>query len=338
MKDFPAIIRSGKFLTEEQMVEAITAIIENSYAEDEVADFLLVLAARGETPEEIAGAARAMRTRAETITAPPGTVDCCGTGGDASGTYNISTAVALVAAGCGVPVAKHGNRASSSKSGAADVLEKLGVNLSLSTSALEQSLRETGFAFLMAPNHHKAMKQVAPIRKKLGTKTIFNLLGPLSNPAGAKLQLVGVYDRKWIMPMAEALKKLGAERAWVVHGSDGLDEITITGPTFVAVLDNGKITEREIVPADFWLPTRNAAELRGGDAAHNAQALRELLNGKKSAYRDIVLANTAAVLNIHGSSQDLVHAVNRAAAAIDNGLAARTLQAYTEFSKQHGQA
>lgn len=338
MREFLRILQSGETLSENQMLEAMTKIMDGHAAEVEIAAFLTGLAERGETAEEITGAAKVLRAKARTIKAPPGTVDCCGTGGDGTGTYNISTAVALVAAACNVPVAKHGNRAASSKSGAADVLENLGVNLTMPTDALELALEDIRFAFLMAPNHHAAMKHVAPIRKKLGVKTIFNLLGPLSNPADTKFQLVGVYDRKWIRPMAEALKNLGSERAWVVHGSDGLDEITTTGPTFAAMLENGKITEREITVDEFGLIPSRPEALKGGDAAVNAHALRRLLNGEKSAYRDIVIANAAAVLCIHGSAKTLHEGAEKSAAAIDDGLAEQTLQNYIKFSQQFGEA
>lgn len=334
MKEYLRILQTGKPLSENEMLAAMTRIMNGIPPETEIASFLTGLAERGETPEEITGAAKVMRLKAETIKAPDDAVDCCGTGGDGTGTYNISTAVAIVAASCGVPIAKHGNRAASSKSGTADVLENLGVNLTLSREALELALREFNFAFLMAPNHHKAMKHVAPIRKKLGVKTIFNLLGPLSNPAGAKMQLLGVYDRKWIRPMAGALNKLGTKRAWVVHGSDGLDEITVTGDTYVAVLEKGKVTMKTLSPSDFGLPVSNMEDLKGGDAAHNAKALRQVLSGHKSAYRDIVLANTSAVLNIHGSAKDLKDGVMKAAAAIDSGRALKTLEDYITFSNQ----
>lgn len=338
MKEFLRILQNRQTLSENQMLEAMTQIMDGHVSEIEIASFLTGLAERGETAEEITGAARVLRAKAKTIKAPPDTVDCCGTGGDGTGTYNISTAVALVSAACGVPVAKHGNRAASSKSGAADVLEQLGVNLTMPADALELALEDIRFAFLMAPNHHSAMKHVAPIRKKLGVKTIFNLLGPLSNPAGTKLQLVGVYDKKWLLPVATALQKLGSERAWVVHGSDGLDEITTTGPTFVAILDNGKITGREITPDEFGLIPVKPEALRGGDAVENAHALRQLLNGEKSAYRDVVLANTAAVLCIHGSAQTLLEGAEKAASAIDNGHAEKTLNDYIKFSQQFGEA
>ncbi len=319
-------------LSESAMQDAMNAIMDGQRTEQEIMDFLSALSARGETVAEITGAAKILRARAVTITAPPGAVDCCGTGGDASGTYNISTAVALVSAACGVPVAKHGNRASTSKSGAADVLEALGVNLDLSPAQLERALEKTGFAFLMAPRHHEAMKHVREARKKLGAKTIFNLLGPLANPAGIKRQLIGVYSRKWVRPIAETLNNLGAEKAWVVHGSDGLDEITVTGPTHVAILDNGAITEKTMAPADFGLPVSGAKDLLGGGAEENAQALLAVLKGAKNAYRDMVLANAAAVLCIAGAAQTLHEGVAMAAQKIDDDSALQLLEDYAAFT------
>ncbi|MGB0720151.1 MAG: anthranilate phosphoribosyltransferase, partial [Bdellovibrionales bacterium] len=290
-------------LSESAMIAAMTAIMSGECADDDIAAFLTTLADRGETAEEITGAARVLRQKASSITAPYGALDCCGTGGDASGTYNISTAVAIVAASCGVPVAKHGNRAASSKSGAADVLEVLGVNLDLPKDKLEEALKLYNFCFLMAPHHHAAMRHVAAVRKSLGRRTIFNLLGPLANPAGTKLQLLGVYDEKWLEPMAKALQNLGTKRAWVVYGSDGLDEITITGPTKAAILQDGEITLKTLTPEHFGLQAVDLAKLKGGSAEDNANALRALLEGQKCAYRDIVLANTAGVLMIHGSAE-----------------------------------
>lgn len=332
-KNFERVI-SGKSLSEDQMMEAMSFIMEGRASNEDLAPFLSTLARRGETIDEITGAARVLRQHALTITAPPGAVDCCGTGGDKSGTYNISTAVAFVAAACGVPVAKHGNRASSSKCGAADILEILGVNLEMPKQALEESLRRFNFAFLLASRHHPAMKHVAVVRKKLGIPTIFNLIGPLSNPAGAKRQLIGVWDKKWIQPLAEALRRLGSEKAWVVHGSDGLDEITVTGPSYAAILKDGKISEREIVPEDFGMKKKNPERLVGGSGTENATALRALLEGKKGAYRDIVIANAAVVLNICGSADTLKQAAKIAADAIDRGLALQMMKDYIVFSRE----
>jgi len=328
-------ILDGAKLTEDQMVRAMTVIMDGKASEEQIASFLTTLAERGETVEEITGAARVMREKASSIKAPYGAVDCCGTGGDKSGTYNISTAVALVAAACGVPVAKHGNRAASSKSGAADVLEELGVNLNITQERLEEALETLHFGFLMAPNHHKAMKHVGPVRKKLGTRTIFNLLGPLANPAGTRHQLIGVFSKEWLMPMAETLRNLGTKKAWVVHGDDGLDEITVTGPTHIVELDeDGNIEERTLTPEHFGLPTHDIEKLAGGSAQENAQALRAVLEGQKCAYRDIVLANTAAVLCIHGSVSNLKEGVQKAADAIDHGAALQTLKDYIAFSRE----
>lgn len=320
-------------LTEEEMVEAMETIMSGDADETEMGQFLTLLAERGETIDEITGAARVMRNKASAINAPENAVDCCGTGGDASGTYNISTAVALVAAGAGVPVAKHGNRAASSKSGAADVLEQLGVNLDLDKEQLESALKQFNFCFLMAPRHHTAMKHVVPVRKKLGFRTIFNLLGPLANPAGTGYQLIGVYDAKLVRPMAEVLKKLGTKRAWVVHGTDGLDEITTTADTCAAILDNGTIENKTLTPADFGLPVADMKDLKGGDASVNAAAIRKLLNGEPSAYRDIVLANAAAVLMIAGKAETLLDGVTKAAQSIESGDAKAVLDGYAAFTQ-----
>ncbi len=320
-------------LTQEEMQDIMRQIMNGDATEEQITTLLTTLAERGEAVSEITGAARVMRDMASAITAPANALDCCGTGGDGVGTYNISTAVALVCAACGVPVAKHGNRAASSKSGAADALEALGVNLDLSTEQLETALKEFNFCFLMAPHHHQAMKHVMPVRKALGFRTIFNLLGPLANPAGTKFQLIGVFDKKWLRPMAEVLNNLGTTRAWIVHGHDGLDEITTTDKTDIAILDNGNITEKTISPEDFGLPFADTNDLLGGDAEENASALRALLNGEKNAYRDIVLANASAVLNISGKANDLKQGVALAAKAIDDGLALKTLESYVAFSK-----
>lgn len=327
-------LRVGENLTEQEMIAAMTAIMDGAVPEDDIAAFLTYLMKKGETVDEIVGAARVMREKASTITAPPGAIDCCGTGGDGSGTYNISTAVALIVAACGVPVAKHGNRAASSKSGAADVLEALGVNLDINHETIEEALARYNFAFLMAPRHHSAMKHVVPIRKKLGFRTIFNLLGPLSNPAGTKRQLIGVFDDKWIKPMAETLNRLGTEKAWVVHGQDGLDEITVTGKTRIAKLEHQKIDIENIMPQLFGLDYSSTPSLMGGDAAYNAAALKRLLEGEIFAYRNIVLANAAAALLIADKTVDPVKAQHMAAEAIDNGKAKKILADYVNFTNE----
>ncbi len=324
-----------KSLSEDEMVKAISEIMEGKWQDEQIAAFLTNLSKRGETIDEITGAARVMREKALPINAPKGTVDCCGTGGDKSGTYNISTAVAIVAAACGVPVAKHGNRSASSKSGAADVLEALGINLDVRQGKLEEALKLYNFAFLMAQNHHAAMKYVMPVRKALGVRTIFNLLGPLANPAKTKFQLLGVFDKSLVLPIAQTLKKLGTKSAWVVHGSDGLDEITTTGDTYVAKLEGGEIIETILKPEDFGLAKSNPQDLIGGTPEVNAKALLEIMNGAKNAYRDIVIANSAAALIIAGKESNLKQAAAKAAQALDNGDALKLLNEYKAFTQRH---
>ncbi len=334
VKDSTTRLKDGQNLTEANMMESMQAIMDGEVKESDLKEFLLALSAKGESVAEITGAARILRKKAETIKAPLDSVDCCGTGGDKSGTYNISTAVGIVAAACGVPIAKHGNRAATSKSGAADVLEALGVNIDLPRFALEHALKEFRFAFLMAPNHHQSMRHVAAVRKEIGERTIFNLLGPLANPAGTRRQLLGVYDEKWVMPVAETLKKLGTKRAWVVHGTDGLDEISISAPTKIAILEEDvAIKEQTITPDDFGLKTHNLADIKGGDAQQNAMALRAVLQGERGAYRDIILANTAAVLMVHQSCSTLKDGVTKAKDAIDSGFAWDNFRDYIAYSR-----
>lgn len=318
---------TGDSFTQEEMESCISLLMDGGVAQDDMAAFLSALHKRGETADEITGAARALRAKASAISAPDDAVDCCGTGGDGAHSFNISTAVALVAAACGVPVAKHGNRAASSKSGAADVLEKLGVCLALPKDTLEKALNDIGFCFLMAPHHHAAMKHVAEVRKSLPHRTIFNLLGPLANPAGTKTQLIGVYDSKWVLPVAQALLALGSTRAMVVNGQDGLDEISLSAPTDIALLDNGQITQKTLTPSDFGLPFIHPDGLKGGDADVNAAALLALLNGAKNSYRDMVLANTAAVLYLHDATA-FKDGTMRAAKALDSGDALNVLNKY----------
>ncbi len=326
-------IQQGAYLSEQEMQSCISSIMEGKWENEQIAAFLMGVSMRDYNVEEITGAAKVMRAKALAINAPIGAVDCCGTGGDSIGTYNISTAVAIIAAACGVPVAKHGNRSASSKSGAADVLEALGVKLDLPQKKLEKALKLCNFAFLMAPNHHYAMKYVVPVRKALGVRTIFNLLGPLANPAKTEFQLLGVYDRDLILPIAKSLQKLGIKRAWVVHGSDGLDEITTTGETYIAKLENNKITETTLKPDDFGLSRSKPEDLIGGSPKENASALLGILSGTKNAYRDIVTANTAAVLIIAGKEDDLIQAAKRAASVIDSGEALNLLNQYKNFTQ-----
>src|ERR1700757_4911427 len=273
LKALLAHVATGRQLSEAEAAAALDIIMSGDATPSQMGGFLMALRVRGETVDEITGAARIMRAKAVPIEAPPGTIDTCGTGGDASGSFNISTASALVVAGCGVPVAKHGNRALSSKSGSADVLTALGVNIDADLAIVRQCLWEVGLGFLMAPRHHSATRHVAPTRVELGTRTIFNLLGPLSSPAMARRQLVGVFAGEWVRPMAEVLGRLGAEHAWVVHG-EGLDELTTAGVTTVAAFDDGKVEMFEIVPEDLGLPRARLADIRGGEPQHNAHLMR----------------------------------------------------------------
>jgi anthranilate phosphoribosyltransferase len=328
---FPTLelVRSGSFLTEQQATVAFDAIFAGNVHEDELADFLIALARRGPAVAEITGAAKSMRANMHSIQAPAGTIDLCGTGGDGHNTLNISTAVSFVVAGAGVPVAKHGNRSATSRAGAADVLETLGVKIELSPEQAQRCLEDAGSCFLFARAYHPAMRHVAAVRKQLGVRTIFNLLGPLSNPARVKRQLLGVYAREWIEPMAEVLAALGTERAWVVHGSDGLDEMTTTGETHIASLENGQIQL-----LDFDAVPRKAvlADLKGGDASHNAQAIRELLEGEEGPFRDIVLLNAGAALVVAGKAQSLSDGFQMAQMAIDSGAALSRLERLIEVS------
>ncbi len=334
LKPVIAKLADGHTLSRTESADAFRLIMSGDADSAEMAAFVMALRVRGESVDEITGAAEVMREKALNIAAPDGVVDTCGTGGDGLGTYNISTAAAIVAAAAGVPVAKHGNKAVSSKSGSADVLTALGLNLDITKEAVARSIRECGIGFLMAPRHHNAMRHVAPVRQALGVRTIFNLLGPLSNPANAKFQLIGVFHPRWQAPMAEVLKALGSERVWVVHGSDGLDEITTTGPTAIVELRNGSIDRFTITPEEAGLPTANAAELRGGTPQYNADALKGLLEGKKSAYRDIVLFNASAVLLIAGTVTDLKEGVIMAAESIDSGKARATFTNWVKLSNE----
>jgi anthranilate phosphoribosyltransferase len=319
-----AEVAAGRALSESEAEAAFDIIMSGNATPSQMGALLMALRVRGESVDEITGAARIMRVKAVTIDAPPGTIDTCGTGGDGSGTFNISTASALVVAGCGVPVAKHGNRALSSKSGSADVLTALGVNIEADLAVVRRCLWEIGIGFLMAPRHHSAMRHVGPTRVELGTRTIFNLLGPMSNPAQARRQLVGVFAPQWVVPMAEVLGRLGAEHAWVVHGS-GIDELTTAGSTRVAEFRNGKVIEFEIVPEDAGLRPARIEDLKGGEPAHNAALMRELLGGAHGPLRDVVLLNSAAALIVAGRVADLRDGADLAARAIDSGAARQVL-------------
>ncbi|MCB9963494.1 MAG: anthranilate phosphoribosyltransferase [Rhodospirillales bacterium] len=337
MKEILLKLKSGEDLSSQDVMLAFNAILGAGAPPEVTGAFLMGLSAKGESATEIAAAASYLRAHAHTLHAGPRAVDCCGTGGDVRGTYNISTAVALVCAACGVQMAKHGNRAASSKSGAADVLEALGVHLDVDIPQLEDALQKFNFAFLMAPRHHHILKPMASIRKELGFPTIFNLLGPLANPASAKIQLLGVYDKKWLWPMAEALKLVGARRAWVVHGRDGLDEITLTAETDVVALEpDGTLIGFTVSPETVGLKRCLLKELQGGDAGENATALAALLQGAEGAYRQVVLLNAAAVLVLAGVSDTLKDGVGVAAQAVDSGRAWQNFEAYRDFTAEAG--
>lgn len=333
--DFKTLINkiaSGELLTRQESCNAFNYMMSGDATGAQIGAFLMGLRLRGETIEEITGAAEAMRAKAHFIKAPDNAIDTCGTGGDGSHTYNISTAAAIVIAACGLSVAKHGNRAISSKSGSADVLETLGINIDTPMETVERCVAEIGIGFMMATRHHSAMRHVGPSRMSLGTRTIFNLLGPLSNPAGAKYQVIGVFDKKWTAPLAEVLGKLGSKRVWVVHGADGLDELSISGPTYVSEYQGGKVTSFEVCPEDAGLNRFPLEEIRGGDADYNARALRDILSGTQNAYRDIVLLNCAAALLVAGKVKDLSEGATLAAKAIDSGKATEKLDQWIKMS------
>ena len=332
LKPILAKVAESNSLTTEEAERAFDIIMSGDALESQIGAFLMALRVRGETVDEITGAVRIMRAKATTIEAPDGAIDVVGTGGDASGTYNISTGSALVVAGCGVPVAKHGNKAVSSKSGAADVLTALGVNLDANMALIEQSIRDAGIGFLMAPRHHSAMRFVGPVRAAMGGRTIFNILGPMSNPASVKRQFTGVFDKRWVEPMAEVLGNLGCEATWVVHGSDGLDELTTTGSSFVAELKDGKVTTFEVSPADAGLQLASAVDIRGGDPDENADAIRAMVDGFEGPFRDIVLLNAAGSLIVAGKTDRLKDGVEIAAAAISKGKVRAALDKLIEIT------
>ncbi|XHC11984.1 anthranilate phosphoribosyltransferase [Labrenzia sp. ac12] len=325
-KDFIAKVSDGHALSPEEAREAFEVILSGSATPSQLGGFLMALRVRGESIAEVTGAVATMRSKMIPVRAPANAMDIVGTGGDNSGSYNISTCTALVVAGSGVPVAKHGNRSLSSKSGAAEALAELGVNIDIDARKISDCINRAGIGFMFAPLHHAAMKHVGPTRMELGTRTIFNLLGPLTNPAGVKRQMVGVFARKWVEPLAEALRELGSEKAWVVHGSDGMDEITTTGPTAIAELKNGTIRSFEISPEDVDLAVSDPKDLKGGLPSENAKALRDVLAGAKNAYRDVVLFNAAASLLVADKVETLKDGVELAAQSIDSGSAADTLE------------
>ena len=316
----------GQTLSEPEAENAFDIIMSGDATPAQIGGFLMALRVRGETVDEITGAARIMRSKALMVNAPEDAIDIVGTGGDASGTLNISTGAAIVVAGCGVPIAKHGNRALSSRAGAADVLTSLGVNIECEMPLIEKSIREANIGFMMAPRHHSATRHVAGPRVELATRTLFNILGPLSNPAGVKSLLVGVFAQQWVEPMAKVLGKLGAKKAWVVHGSDGLDELTTTGPSYVSEYKNGQVTNFEVSPLDAGIPLAKLEDLKGGDAADNAKAMEAMLDGEPGAFRDIVIYTAAAALIVADKAGDLKEGAEMAAKAIDEGNSRKALE------------
>ena len=334
LKPFLTTISSGMTLSAAEATQAFETILAGEATPAQIGAFLMALRVRGETVEEITAGAQVMRRHALAVKAPDHALDTCGTGGDGTGTYNISTATALVVAACGVHVAKHGNRALSSNSGSSQVLEHLGVRLDIGPSTIENCIREAGIGFMFAPNHHAAMRHVGPARQELGIRTVFNLLGPLSNPAGANRQLLGVFSDRWVEPMAHVLKHLGSERAWVVHGHDGMDELTTTGPSKVAELRKNEVEVFEVNPEDAGLERSEPSDLVGGSPEENAAALSELLDGAHNAYRDIVLLNAAAALYICNKVSSLKEGVEVSALAIDDGGARKALANLVDVSNR----
>ena len=325
-------LAAGAYLSRAEAAAAFDAMLSGEVTPAQMGGFLMGLRVRGESVEEITGAVEAMRAKMLRVAAPPDAVDVVGTGGDGSGSYNVSTLAAIIVAACGVPVAKHGNRAASSKSGAADTLGALGVKIGIEPGAIERCIKQAGIGFMMAPTHHAAMRHVGPARVELGTRTIFNLLGPLSNPAGARRQLIGVFSGAWLEPMAQVLRNLGSERVWITHGGDGLDEMTTTAPTSIVELREGAIRSFEITPEEVGLKRALPADLKGGDAAHNADALLAVLDGAENAYRDIALLNAAGALVVADKARELGEGLSLAAAAVKSGAARRTLARLVEVS------
>ncbi len=333
LKPLIAKAADGKPLSRDETRTAFSIMMSGEATPSQIAGLLMALRVRGETVDEITGAVEVMRDRMVRVAAPSAAIDIVGTGGDASGSYNISTCAAFVAAGAGLRVAKHGNRALSSRSGAADVLMALGVNIELTPDQISQCIDQAGLGFMFAPAHHSSMKYVGPSRVELGTRTIFNLLGPLANPAGVKRQVTGVFSKAWVEPLAHVLKNLGSEACWICHGEGGFDEIVPTGVTHIAELKDGTVTAFDVTPEAMGLERRRAEDLKGADAAHNAEALRAVLAGKPSAFADAAVMTVAAALKVAGQENDLKRAVGRAREAIASGAAARALDHLVEASR-----
>ncbi len=332
LKPLIAKIADAKPLSVDEAREAFNIIMSGEATPSQIGAVLMGLRVRGETVDEITGAVMTMREKMIRVSAPADSLDIVGTGGDASGSYNVSTCAALVAAGAGLHIAKHGNRALSSKSGAADTLAALGVNIEAKPETISRCITEAGVGFMFAPAHHAAMRHVGPSRVELATRTIFNLLGPLSNPAGVKRQIVGVFAKQWVEPLAHVLNKLGSEAVWITHGEGGLDEITPTGTTWVAELQDGKVSTFEIQPEDAGVQRRTLEELKGGDAEYNAKALRAVLGGEKNAFRDAATMTAGAALLVAGRAKNLKEGTAQAEQAIDSGAAEKVLAKLAEVS------
>lgn len=332
LKPFLARLADGANLTKDEAASAFALIMSDAATPAQIGGFLMALRVRGETVDELSGAVSTMRARMLPVDAPADAVDIVGTGGDGSGTFNISTAAAFVLAGGGVPVAKHGNRAMSSQSGAGDVLSALGINLALDSAAIARCISKAGIGFMFAPNHHSAVRFVGPARVELGTRTIFNLLGPMASPAGVKRQVLGVFARRWLRPLAETLQGLGSTDVWVIHGEGNLDELSISGPSSVVQLKDGTLSEFTVTPEDAGLNRSPLSAVKGGDPAHNAAALRAVLSGEQSAHADMVLLNAAAGFIVAGKAECLRDAVAAARESIASGRALHALDALIKVS------
>ncbi|MCY0094855.1 anthranilate phosphoribosyltransferase [Hoeflea ulvae] len=337
LKSFIAKVANAEPLNRDEARAAFGVMMSGDATPSQIGGFLMALRVRGESVDELYGAVSVMRAKMLPVEAPADAIDIVGTGGDASGTYNVSTTAAFITAGAGVKVAKHGNRALSSKSGTADALSALGISLELDPKGISACIDQAGVGFMFAPAHHSAMRHVGPSRVELGTRTIFNLLGPLSNPAGVKKQLLGVFSPYWLEPMAQVLRDLGSETVWVVHG-DGLDEMTTTGVTQVVALENGEIRNFEMTPEDLGFARVPLDLLKGGDGAHNAAALKRLLEGEASAYRDISVLNAAGALVVAGKAETMPEAIGMAVNSIDSGAALAALDALVSVSQAHAPA
>ena len=332
LKSLIAGVADGKPLSLDEARGAFDVMMSGEATPSQIGALLMGLRINGETVDEITGAVMTMREKMTRVAAPEDAIDIVGTGGDASGSYNISTCAAIIAAGAGLKIAKHGNRALSSKSGAADTLVALGVNIELTPEQIESCIAQAGIGFMFAPSHHAAMRHVGPTRVELGTRTIFNLLGPLSNPAGVRRQIIGVFARQWVEPLAHVLKNLGSERIWVTHGEGGLDEITPTGTTWVSELKDGKVTSFELSPADAGVTRSDLSSLKGGDAAYNAAALIRVLEGEKCAFRDAAAMTVGAALVVAGKADGIRQGTAMAGEVIDSGAAKKTLAALVAVS------